>query len=540
VLRAAQVDRSTLAAVLLVGGSSRIPLIAQMVSEEFGRPTVVSTHPKHAVALGAALLAEARRTNEPVALLTGADDGQTAVGSSIVEMRAAGVVSRETSGAPRADASRGAAAPAAVLTGPPAGPETPSPGAVDPSRQVPEPRTGDAAGGASAVGPATAAPPRQGPPGSPRHSAVVPPAPRAPWWSRYLALIVGLVLLATGAGVVVYLSTRPDGGSGAAGSPTTAPSASAPPTTAPPATAVPIPPVGQTIAAGATPGFVAAAPNGRQLYVANRDAGVVTVVNTASNSVAGEIKIPQGPPQFISFSRDGRRAYVSLWDKEGGSVHAISVLDTTTNKVLKTIQVPTRPFLSAVSPDGKLLYVPNHDSNTVSVIDTATYEVVTNISVAPNPHWVVFTRDGSKIYTADHDSNLMSVIDPKTNKVMRTIPMPTSPHSIAVHPTRPLIVVACFDANALAVVDTNTDKVVKTVPVGRNPQFAAWSADGRFAYTVNNDDNTVSVIDASTFTVTATIATGASPTAMAVLPDGTQGYVSNLGDGTLTELGLAG
>ena len=65
VLRAAGVDRSSLAAVLLVGGSSRIPLIAQMVSEAFGRPTVVSAHPKHAVALGAALLAEARRSQHP-------------------------------------------------------------------------------------------------------------------------------------------------------------------------------------------------------------------------------------------------------------------------------------------------------------------------------------------------------------------------------------------------------------------------------------------------------------------------------------------
>ena len=46
-----------LSAVLLVGGSSRIPLVAQMVAAELGCPTVVDTHPKHAVALGAATLA---------------------------------------------------------------------------------------------------------------------------------------------------------------------------------------------------------------------------------------------------------------------------------------------------------------------------------------------------------------------------------------------------------------------------------------------------------------------------------------------------
>jgi molecular chaperone DnaK (HSP70) len=60
VIRAAKVDRSELAALLLVGGSSRIPVVAQMVSEAFGPPTVVGPHPKHTVALGAALLADAR------------------------------------------------------------------------------------------------------------------------------------------------------------------------------------------------------------------------------------------------------------------------------------------------------------------------------------------------------------------------------------------------------------------------------------------------------------------------------------------------
>jgi len=56
-LRSAQVSPADLSAVLLVGGSSRIPLVSEMVSEEIGRPILVDTHPKYAVALGAATLA---------------------------------------------------------------------------------------------------------------------------------------------------------------------------------------------------------------------------------------------------------------------------------------------------------------------------------------------------------------------------------------------------------------------------------------------------------------------------------------------------
>jgi molecular chaperone DnaK len=56
-LRSAGITPSELTAVLLVGGSSRIPLVARLVSAELGRPVTVDVHPKHAVALGAAWLA---------------------------------------------------------------------------------------------------------------------------------------------------------------------------------------------------------------------------------------------------------------------------------------------------------------------------------------------------------------------------------------------------------------------------------------------------------------------------------------------------
>ena len=42
--------------VLLVGGSSRIPLVAEMVGEATGRAVVVDADPKQSVALGAALV----------------------------------------------------------------------------------------------------------------------------------------------------------------------------------------------------------------------------------------------------------------------------------------------------------------------------------------------------------------------------------------------------------------------------------------------------------------------------------------------------
>ena len=53
----AGVEPADIRSVLLVGGSSRIPLVAEMIGAEVGRPVAVDAHPKHAVALGAAITA---------------------------------------------------------------------------------------------------------------------------------------------------------------------------------------------------------------------------------------------------------------------------------------------------------------------------------------------------------------------------------------------------------------------------------------------------------------------------------------------------
>ena len=56
-LRSAGLSGADVDHVLLVGGSSRIPLVSQLVSSGLGRPVAVDAHPKHAIALGAAIVA---------------------------------------------------------------------------------------------------------------------------------------------------------------------------------------------------------------------------------------------------------------------------------------------------------------------------------------------------------------------------------------------------------------------------------------------------------------------------------------------------
>jgi len=93
--------------ILLVGGSSRIPLVAEMVREATARPIAVDAHPKHSMALGAAIIAEGRRL---AAVAAATDDTTDAAAGAAAAVAGAAVAGSVIGGPPEASAGGGAGA----------------------------------------------------------------------------------------------------------------------------------------------------------------------------------------------------------------------------------------------------------------------------------------------------------------------------------------------------------------------------------------------------------------------------------------------
>jgi serine/threonine-protein kinase len=313
---------------------------------------------------------------------------------------------------------------------------------------------------------------------------------------------------------------------------------------------VDVPTVAKTIPVGKSANFVQIAPDGKFAYAADADSDQISVLNTATDTVSGTIKIPQGPPQFVSFSPDGRTAYVSVYGGSGydgsSAVHLIAFVDTATGKVTSTVQVNNdKPGPTTTSPDGQYLYVPNHnmtmgtpDGNLVDVINTST-RTMTSISVPMNPHWLVFGAGGKYFYTSDHMTGQVTVLNGQTNHIVKEIVVGETPHGEAVSPDGKTLAVTSWSGNEVFLVNTATDKVSAPIPVGKNPQADAYARDGRHLYTANYAGNTVTVINTANNHVTATIHAGKAPTSISVLPSGRQALVSDQGDGTVEVLNIA-
>lgn len=118
-LTSADLTVADLGSVLLVGGSARIPLVTELLTRRLGRPVAVSAHPKHGVALGAAMVgAQVSGAAERVAA---AASGRAPSGaaSTAAAAPAAGATTGTDPGDRPGSASSPAAATQAPTTAPP-------------------------------------------------------------------------------------------------------------------------------------------------------------------------------------------------------------------------------------------------------------------------------------------------------------------------------------------------------------------------------------------------------------------------------------
>jgi YVTN family beta-propeller protein len=190
-----------------------------------------------------------------------------------------------------------------------------------------------------------------------------------------------------------------------------------------------------TIPVGNGPTGVAITPDGTQAYVANAVDNTVSVIHTATNTVAG-LPIPVGSyPNWVAITPDGTQAYVT-----NRNSNTVSVIKTANRAVMATIPVGNFPTGVAITPDGTRAYVANFTSSPtpipsiVSVIATASNTVVATVTM-DRPFAVAVSPNGQDVYVSKLDgTNKVRVIATATNTKVAAIPVGHSPMGVAIGP----------------------------------------------------------------------------------------------------------
>ncbi|MBU1218856.1 hypothetical protein KKF34_14150 [Myxococcota bacterium] len=120
-------------------------------------------------------------------------------------------------------------------------------------------------------------------------------------------------------------------------------------------------------------------------------------------------------PRGLNLSKDEKSLYIA--NNAGKNVTVVDLsgkLKKNKRRPYRIIKTGSGPRHTAISPDGKYLYVSILGTSVISVIDTATDKIIKNVPVGNKPKTIEISRDGKFIYTADYTGHSMTVMDTST------------------------------------------------------------------------------------------------------------------------------
>ena len=310
-------------------------------------------------------------------------------------------------------------------------------------------------------------------------------------------------------------------------------------------------------------------PINHRLYAVDQGGSRVIVVD--SHGTRSSIPVGHGPNCLV-VDAAVNRIYVA----NAGSGN-ISVIDGTTDRVVKTLPGEEHPY--AIGFDSALhrAYVTNTYSNKVTMIDTAT-DSAQPLPVGSKDYVETDARrrraffisyedpaltmvDASNVihhedlglshpwgFAVDEQRGIVYVTEIGKNRLIayhedggRTDKIPTGamPDAVAIDETANRIYVANYVGDSVTVIDGATMKPVATIAAGHHPQALAADGKRHHIFVANTHSNNATVIDGATNRALGTIPAGTNPYAVAVDPDNGDAYVANYGSHPVTKLDLS-
>ena len=158
------------------------------------------------------------------------------------------------------------------------------------------------------------------------------------------------------------------------------------------------------------PGFQAVGFLDGHLIISHAGAGTVDIFNIKMRRVDAQIQMEK--PRGIAADDKAGMVYVA-----DAGANNIAVISTKTWKLQTTIPLQLQPGPLALSPDGRTLYIGNHQDQSLSAVDLSSKHVVT----VPLGHVdaLVYDPERNEIYATLEDQAQVAVLDPSLKLLRR-------------------------------------------------------------------------------------------------------------------------
>jgi YVTN family beta-propeller protein len=304
----------------------------------------------------------------------------------------------------------------------------------------------------------------------------------------------------------------------------------------------------------------------QKLYVTNSAGDDVTVIDVATNKPITTIKVGPHPhgiavpaaQDFILVTIEGKKPGELVW------------IDPYTDKITRRMEVGPAPNQLAVTPNGKIAYVPCEDGYW-DVVEVPAAKVVKRIFTGGRPHNTLCSTDGKHMYLAPMGTpKKVTITDASSHEILGEIPFSNVVRPIALTADEKRLFVEVDGLVGIEVADIAKRKMIHrvvaelpaeqrkrdsrshglgirpdqkeawecdvkhgdvhvyditgerpkqiaTVPIGTEIYWLTFTPDGKTCYVAARGADAVAVVDTATKKITTRIAAGKEPKRLLVV-----------------------
>lgn len=224
-------------------------------------------------------------------------------------------------------------------------------------------------------------------------------------------------------------------------------------------------------------------PNGKYAIVVAERLLRLDFRNPATMKLVHSLSVPQcDGVDHADFSVDGRYMYASC-EFNGRMIE----VDTKTQRVVRTITLHgghASPQDVKLSPDGRVLYVADMQSNGVWEIDPSRFRVIGFLHTGGGAHGLYPSRDATVLYVSNRAAGSVSVVSFRTRRVIKTwqLPLPASPDMGGVSADGRTLWLSGRYNSVVYAINTQTGRLRAAIPVGSGPHgLCVWPQPGRYS-----------------------------------------------------------
>ncbi|MBS2013508.1 MAG: YncE family protein [Deltaproteobacteria bacterium] len=278
--------------------------------------------------------------------------------------------------------------------------------------------------------------------------------------------------------------------------------------------------------------------DGKKFYVTNfgqLDKKNVTVYDAHTLQQIDQIDVP-GVIVESALSPDGKTLYISNFRRD-----SVMFVDLASKQVTHEIKTGRHPKVLVTSADGKYLFAANWAAHSVTQVDTSNGQVVRTLEVGKQPRGMAMTKSG-KLFVANFFGDSIDVFEGSDLSQTHRLKACKCPRHLALAPDEKTLYISCLNANQVQAMDIATEQVTHRATVGNAPKSIAVSKDGRWVYSADfGESRSISVVDTHEWTSRTLKIPGMDRgSGVAVAPDGKHALVTGWFDNHVYLVGFEG